>query len=614
VFFPISNFEFQISLPKYKISEADYTFTGGSYLAEQLKVVRFSGRETISEPFCFEVELASKDHAIDFDALLGKNALMSIHGPKGKRYINAIINRFEHIGKGARFSRYLAELRPLLWLLSYRKNLRIFQEMNAPDIIKKILNEGNISGDQVRFSLKKSYDTREYCVQYRESNLNFISRLMEEEGIFYFFEHHKDKHVMVIGDDPAVHISIASPEKVLYHPPRTALVAEEEYISQYKFSKEIVTEAIKLKDFDFKKPRLNLESSSMSGENQDLEAYDYPGGYTRTDQGKQLARVRLEEKQSIVKTGWGKSDCRRLAPGFCFTLDEHPIDDFNRGYLIVALRHEGQHAQCLEAEAEEAKTEGKDYLNEFECIPSDTPFRPARLTPVPVVQGPQTAMVVGPKGEELYTDEHGRIKVQFHWDREGKNDEKSSCWIRVSQGWAGPGWGMMFMPRIGQEVIVDFIEGDPDRPIVTGRVYNGENKAPYELPKEKTKSTILSNSSHGGGGDNEIRFEDKKGQEEIYIHAQKDKNIKVDNNRSALIGVDDRLDVDKGNRSIKVLNGTYDLQAMDIKLTATNSIEIVCSIGSIKIDSAGNLSINGLNVDSVATAVNTIKGAMVKIN
>jgi type VI secretion system secreted protein VgrG len=490
--------------------------------------------------------------------------------------------------------------------------MRIFQDKSAVDIVKIILNEHGISGDQVRFSLTKQYEPREYCVQYRETDFDFISRLLEEEGIFYFFQHDKQKHTMILGDASSVHVPIQGKSSVSFRLP-AGLVESEEHIYYYHFSNEVKPGAVKLRDFEFKKPRLNLETSSSLGKMPELEVYDYPGRYYKSDRGNHLNKVRLESITYDAKLGQGRSNCRRLTPGFTYSLSEHIQDDLNKSYLITETTHWGEQTQSLEIDAG-AGNDGKIYENSFQCIPADVPYRPPKMTPQPIVHGIQTAIVVGPKGEEIYTDEFGRVKVQFHWDREGKSDEKSSCWIRVSHPWAGGNWGGMFLPRVGQEVIVDFIEGDPDRPIITGRLYNGEKKPPYELPSEKTKSVIISNSSKGGGGSNEIRFEDKKGEEEFYIHAQKDKNIKIENNRGVIIGVNDDLDVKSGDKKTKVLQGLYELTAKDIKITGLNSIKIVCGAGSIEFDATGNITVQGPKLDFIASILNNIQGGLVKIN
>ena len=531
-------------------SEADYTFKVGSYSGNKLRVVSFFGSEGISEMFRYNIDLASLDGEVDFDAVIGQPALLTIHGLKGKRYVHGIVSLFEQTGKEGKWTRYRAEVVPAIWILSRHYTCRIFQNQTILDIIKKVLTDAGISSDQFRFSMKKTYKPRDYCVQYRESDLSFISRLMEQYGIFYLFEHTEDKDIMVIGNDPVVHVPIQDPATVIYHAPGTTGVSDQEHIFEYRFNREIRSGAVMLKDFDFKKPRLNLGAEQKVDGDGKLEVYDYPGEYEAPDLGKDLAKVRLEEIQSTQKVGSGQSDCRRFIPGYRFTLDKFSRTELNREYLLIQLTHSGNQPQSLGAEGGGSSSDVM-YENRFTCIPSDVSFRPLRLTPRPMIAGPQTAVVVGPKGEEIYTDEYGRVKVQFHWDRDGKQDEKSSCWIRAAQIWAGTGWGAMFIPRIGQEVIVEFLEGDPDQPIITGRVYNGDNMPPYTLPAEKTKSTMKSNSSKGGGGSNEFRFEDAKDSEEIYLHGQKDWTIVIENDKNQKVGKDETLEVGE-NRDKKV--------------------------------------------------------------
>ena len=384
---------------------------------------------------------------------------------------------------------------------------------------------------------KNTYQPREYCVQYRESDFNFICRLMEEEGISYFFEHTDDSHVLVMADAASAYVPIAEPAKVLFHEPIGA-VPTEEYVYQYRYAEEIRPGAVVLRDFDFAKPSLTLQAEAQADQDTTLEIYDYPGEYVVPERGNALAQVRLEAFQVPRKIGRGSSVCRRFLPGYRFTLTDHPRSSFNQEYLLTRVSHTAAQPQVLE---EFSTGEGSSYANELVCQPASIPYRPPRLTPRPVVKGSQTAIIVGPKGEEIYTDEHGRVKVQFHWDRAGQYDEKSSCWIRVSQGWAGAAWGGIYIPRIGQEVVVDFLEGDPDCPLITGRVYNGEHPPPYKLPDEKTKSTVKSNSSTGGKGFNEIRFEDKKGDEQVFVHGEKNLDVRVKNDAFETIGRDRHL-------------------------------------------------------------------------
>jgi type VI secretion system secreted protein VgrG len=516
--------------------EADFVFEVNGFSGE-LRVLGFSGSEGISELFQFGLRLASDDAEIDIDSIVGQPAVLRILHDNGERKIHGIVSRFEQGSEGTDFTPYYAELVPEVWLTTQQFGCRIHQEMSVEDIISKELTDGGIAKDRFRFSLSGTHEQREYCVRYRESVWNFISRLLEDEGIFYFFEHTDDAAVLVMGDTDTVPTPIETPATIPFRD-LSGTVSQEEAIFTYRYSQEIRPGKIRYRDFNFEKPTVSLEKDKTASRDDALEVYDYPGGYLEPDIGDTLAQRRLEAMQARRIIGLGESLVRRIIPGYKFTMDEHPRTDFNREYLLTWISHKGTQPHGG------AAVEGRfEYTNEFRCIPSDVLYRPARRSPRPVVEGTQTAIVTGPSGEEIYPDKHGRVKVQFHWDREGHNDENSSCWIRVSQLWAGKNWGAMWIPRIGHEVIVDFLEGDPDKPIIIGRVYHGDNQPPYALPDNKTKSTIKSDSSKGGGGSNEIRFEDLKGSEEIYTHAQKDQNEVVVNNMSTSVGNDQSLTV-----------------------------------------------------------------------
>jgi type VI secretion system secreted protein VgrG len=508
-------------------------------LSQELRVVRFTGQEGLSELFRFDVILAAEDAAIAFDDVIGKPALLTMLGAEGDRHVHGMVARFRQGDFGKKLTTYHVTVVPKPSRLLHRHDCRIFQTLSAPDVIKSVLEgAGLASGTDFRISLQGTYVTREYCVQYRESDWAFVSRLMEEEGIFYFFEHAEDKHVLVLGDKPAAHPAITGAATIPFRAPLGAMV-EGEHVSRFHYAEEMRTGKVTLRDYDFTKPSLLLESKVAGSVFADLESYDHPGDYQAPATGDALAALRLEERSALRKVGEGESACDRLSAGSHFTLGEHPRDAFNREWLITSVQHRGVDLRLGGAGPAGEIT----YQNRFDVIPSDVPFRPSLSTPRPTIKGVQSAIVTGPAGEEIYTDEHGRVKVHFHWDRLGKKDDKSSCWIRVSQGWAGEGWGAMFLPRINQEVLVDFLDGDPDRPIVVGRVYHGTNVPPYALPANKTRSTIKSNSTPGGGGSNELRFEDKKGSEEIYLHGQKDWTIAIENDKNQTVGHDETLSV-----------------------------------------------------------------------
>ncbi|RJR20275.1 MAG: type VI secretion system tip protein VgrG [Nitrospiraceae bacterium] len=517
-----------------------------------LLLVRCSGTEEISSLFSFELEMLSENHSIAFKDIIGKNVTVSILLADGsKRYFNGIISRFSQgrgggeAGGDVRFSNYTATMVPFFWLLTRTSDSRIFQGLSVPDIVEKILKEKEVLDYEIK--LHGSYDKRDYCVQYRETDFNFVSRLLEEEGIYYFFRHEDKKHVLVISDVPDEHKACPGQETARYQISAGGQL-EEDMLTSLDIAQEIRVGKYTLKDFNFETPSTDLKvevPSQQAVGPGEREVYDYPGGYGKRAEGDRLANIRMQEEEAAVTTINGSSNCRAFTSGFKFDLKDYYRDDMNnKSFVLTSIYHE-----AVQAYVSGEEEQGLSYGNNFSCIPFEIPFRPRRRTPRPVVEGIQTAIVVGPKGEEIYPDEHARVKVQFHWDREGKNDENSSCWIRVSQLWAGAGWGAMYIPRIGHEVVVDFIEGDPDRPLITGRVYHGSNKPPYSLPGEKTKSTIKSDSSLGGGGSNEFRFEDKKGSEEIFLHGQKDWTIAIENDKNQTVGHDETLSV--GNNRTK---------------------------------------------------------------
>jgi len=520
-----------------------------------LLLSRMMATEQLGRLFQFELELLSGDERIAMDEVLGQDMTVKLELPGNKqRHFHGFVSRFSQTGRAGGFATYHATLRPWLWFLTRTADCRIFQETTVPDIIKQVFRDRGFSDFEERLS--GTYRTWEYCVQYRETDFNFISRLMEQEGIYYFFTHDEGKHTLVLSDSISAHEPILGYEKVPYYPPSENVVREE-HIFDWRISQQVQPVTYVVNDYNFKDPKDELTAQAKIPRKHaraEYEIYDYPGEYPEYDDGESYARTRIEELQAEYERVEGESDARGLQVGGLFNLTESPREDQNREYLIVSARYE------MEAEAfESGGSGGATYTCSFEAMDSRQPYRPPRTTPKPVVQGPQTAVVVGKSGEEIWPDKYGRVKVQFHWDRYGKLDENSSCWIRVAQVWAGKRWGGIHIPRIGHEVIVEFLEGDPDRPIVTGRVYNGDNKPPYPLPENATMSTVKSNSSKGGEGFNEVRFEDKKGEEQLFVHAEKDQDLRVKNDRREWIGherhlivKDNKFEEVDGDRSEKV--------------------------------------------------------------
>jgi len=486
--------------------------------------------EQLGRLFQFDLDLLSTDHAINLKDILGQNVTVRYQPTDGDaRYFNGFVSRFSQAGTHGELFVYNATLRPWFWFLTRTADCRIFQKKKVPDIIKEVFRDHGFS--DFEDTLSGSYREWENCVQYRETDFNFLSRLMEQEGIYYYFKHENGKHMLVLSDSISAHEAVKGYEEIPYYPFEQSERREREYIHEWSLNQAVQPGICALNEFDFKNPKANLHVKSSiqrESEKSDYEIYDYPGEYVDSGEGDEYARTRIEELQAEYEQVRGQGNVSGLAAGCLFTLTNYLREDQNREYLLTAA-HFSLGPQ--EYESVGSGSEGPRFSCSFTAMDKRQPFRALRTTPKPVVQGPQTAVVVGKAGEEILTDEYGRVKVQFHWDRYGKADENSSCWVRVAQVWAGKSWGGVHIPRVGQEVIINFLEGDPDHPIITGRVYNEDNKPPYDLPDNATMSGIKSNASKGGGGFNEFRFEDKKGEEQIFIHAEKNMDIRVKNDR-----------------------------------------------------------------------------------
>src|SRR5215831_10310367 len=545
----------------------------------------FQGQEAISKLFAFELDLVSEESSINYDDIVGQAVTVRINlADESSRYWNGYISRFVQAGQDSNVAVYHATMVPWLWFLDQTTDCRIFQNKATPDIIKQIFQEYGFK--DFSLSLYGDFVKRDYCVQYRESDFNFVSRLMEEEGIFYFFQHEDGKHTLVLGNDPAAHKPCPNQDKVRYEGTAGGW-QDDDVVLQWLQEQEIRPGTFTSTDYNFETPTANM-LSSVNG-NGKWEIYDFPGEYTKKADGDKLARVRLQEQQTPKCVARGTSDCRSFEVGYKFKLTDHYRDDLNQEYVLTALRHSAHHNLGLTSGLGDTNPV---YENSFECVPFSTPIRPARRTPVPVVQGCQTAVVVGPDGEEIFTDQYGRVKVQFHWDREGKKNENSSCWIRVSYPWAGKSWGGIQIPRIGQEVVVDFIEGDPDRPIITGRVYNAGQMPPWDLPGKKMISGYKSNSTKGGGGYNEMSFDDTKGTELIQVHGQYDMDTKIEhderrhvvNSRTKNVDVDESSTIGN-NRTEKV--GNNEQITIGVNRTETVGSNENITIGSNRTENVG---------------------------
>ncbi|WP_418117250.1 type VI secretion system Vgr family protein [Variovorax sp. 350MFTsu5.1] len=505
------------------------SFIAHSALGERLKFRSMTGQERISALFEHRVRLISDMPNIQPRSMLGEDMSIEVNlatelGGAGSRFLSGQVTRFAYIGKDdGDMCVYEATLRPWLWYATRRSDFRIFQFKTAPQILQEVLAPYGFAIDA---RLTGSYRTWDYCVQYSESDFNFASRLMEQEGIYYFFSHAQGSHQLVLCDGADSHTDLsAGPVRVPYHAGvLAAQILEQDFIDSWSHSEDIASGNFAADDYDFRKPNAEIDTvrQQPAGHSRDsFEIYDWPGGYTELADGENYARLRLEQLAGRRELVSAEGNLRHMAPGYLFELARHPNAQENRRYLIEAVTYDFQENALRVVGAADAayseSTSSTSYRQSFEVLPDSAPYRPARVTPRPRTTGPQTAVVVGPAGEEIHTDQYGRIKVQFHWDRYGKRDENSSCWIRVSQTWAGSNYGAMHIPRIGQEVIVDFLNGDPDHPIVTGCVYNAAQMPPWELPRHKTQTGFQTHWSKGGGGKHMLRFEDSRGTEHIEL-------------------------------------------------------------------------------------------------
>ncbi|QQG28862.1 type VI secretion system tip protein VgrG [Pectobacterium carotovorum] len=520
-----------------------FTVKVGALPTSTFAVVDFQLSEALNQPFALSLNLASALPDVDFGTVLDQPCeLLVWYEGELQRRVSGIVSAFAQGDTGFRRTRYQADVRPALWRLGLRTNARIFQAQKPEAIIGTLLEESGIT--DYAFALRHDHAVREYCVQYRESDLAFITRLAAEEGLYFFHEFEEGKHRVVFADDAGA----LSKGPELFFNLATQGLSEGEYVRRFRYAEAVSTAEVALKDYSFKTPAYGLLHRKMSGElanqRESYQHFDYPGRFKQDPSGKAFTGYRLDALRAGAMTGSGESNAAMLMPGSSFTLTGHPNPTLNSGWQLVAITHSGQQPQALE---EESGGEPTTYSNSFEVISAKSTWR-ADLPYKPMVDGPQIATVVGPAGEEIYCDSYGRVKLQFPWDRYGSSDDQSSCWVRVSQGWAGGQYGLIAIPRIGHEVIVSFLEGDPDQPIVTGRTFHATNPSPYELPLHKTRMTIKS-KTHKGGGFNELRFEDAADNEEIFIHAQKDQNIQVNHDETLSVGNDQKIAVARDRKT-----------------------------------------------------------------
>jgi type VI secretion system secreted protein VgrG len=606
-----------------KFSQANRPMRVDTALGEDVLLLEgFAGDEAVSSPFGYTVDLLSENAELAAADVLRTPMTVTIKtlDGNGQRYINGVVRSFAQLDQSEGLTYYRAEIVPWLWFLSLSTDCRIFQNLTVPDIVTQVFKEQGYSDWQVK--LVKPHPKRVFCVQYRESHFNFVSRLLEEEGIFYFFEHSKGKHILTLADDNGAlkPCPVQSKARMAID---TGPWQTEDVVTSWEHEDVVHTGKVTLRDYDFEQPSLQLEAS-VAGK-QPEEHYAYPGRYTVLDDGDRVARLQLEGEEARQHTARGASTCRTFQSGYRFDLKDHYRKDVNQAYLLLEVRHSARAGDYRSWESAPF-----DYRNTFVAVPYAVPYRPLRLTThKPRIWGTQTAIVVGKAGEEIWTDKQGRVKVQFYWDRLGKKDENSSCWIRVSQPWAGKGWGGLAIPRIGQEVVVEFLEGDPDQPIITGRVYNAEQTPPYEPGKGGVVSGLRSNT-HKGRGYNEMSMDDTAGKEKITIHAQYDMGTTVEHDDTQRVVTGDRTitieagthtETIKGDTTINVTDGkqsntvkkSIDLTSQTAYIHLKADTEIQLEVGSSKLlmKKDGTISLTGVSIGITGSTSVTVKGGMV---
>ncbi|MFS2068882.1 type VI secretion system tip protein TssI/VgrG [Pseudomonas sp. CT11-2] len=573
------------------------------------------GDEELGRLFSYELQLHSLDNAIDLNQLLGKPMCLSLQlDGGGERHFHGIVARCSQNVDQGQFASYQATLRPWLWLLTRTSDCRIFQNLTIPQIIKQVFRDLGFS--DFEDTLSRPYREWEYCVQYRETSFDFVSRLMEQEGIYYFFRHEQGRHVLVLADAYGAHANVPGYASVPYYP-KNEQQRERDHIYDWHLAQQVQPGSLELNDYDFQRPgaRIDVRSAMPRPHTAgDYPLYDYPGTYVQSEDGEHYARTRIEALQTLHEQVELAGNARGLGSGHLFSLTGFSRQDQNREYLIVGARYH--------IDQESLETSGGAASAQFEssltCIDAQQSYRPLPNTHRPIVKGPQTALVVGPKGEEIWTDQFGRVKVHFYWDRHDQSNENSSCWIRVSQSWAGKNWGSMQIPRIGQEVIVSFLEGDPDRPIITGRVYNAEQTVPYDLPENATQSGMKSRSSKGGSpaNFNEIRMEDKKGAEQLYIHAERNQDIVVEVDESHSVGHDrnksighnetvtignNRLRIVKQEDILSVGQRKTDSISQSYVIEVGENLRLVCGESILELNASGQINLTGVQISFYAS-------------
>lgn len=616
-------------------SRFTFSIASQANLLNKLRVYKFTLKESLGEHFYLNLDFACEDQFLDHNALLNKTALLTIQGENEVQYLNGIICEAACVENGTRFARYSVVIVPMAWFLEYRKGCRIFQNLSVPEIITQVFDEAGLAADtHYQWSTSRQYPKRKFCTQYNESEWQFVSRLMAEEGIHFHYQQSADKHLMILGDGKTA-LSFIEQNPAIAYKSNSGLVEESEHINQFIFSQHTQSGKSTLRDYNFKTPLRSLEKSSQNEFTPSLEDYHYPGRYNNETDAEFYTKLKQEQHDALIKKGAARSNVQRLRAGKLFTLAGHPYKVNNTDLLIVQVLHEGKQLQSLDEDTPSGSGEGSSYHNTLTIMPADILFRPQPIYREALIHGQQNAFVTGPEGEEIYVNNYGQIKVQFLWDREGQYDEKTTCWLRADNELSGNLWGQIMTPRIGQHLFVEFEHGNPDRPVISGRCYNGDSLPPYSLPAHKTRSTTKSNSTPGGEGYNEIRYEDKKFQEQIFFHSEKDLDIRckndrrehIENTRSLIVdneqhehikvdnhqkinqnlqhkvgnnlsqNIGSRLHIKAGSNFLQTAGNEIHIKSADSTvLDAGSEITFKASGGFIKIDPYG-VTINGITVN-----------------
>ena len=590
---------------------------------QQLLLESFKGTEGLSRAYNFELMLVCEDSEVELKSMMGQHVLLEIElAEAGPRYLAGYLTRFASIGSDGGMARYTATLNPWFSMLKNRFDTRIFQGCTVEEVVTQVfalcpafsLHE---------FRLSKPLKKYTYITQYRETDFNFVQRLLEEEGMFYYFEHTAEGHTMIICDDSSTLVPLPEQPQIRFH---TASVTETaDAITQWSGNRQLQSGKIAVQTFDYRQPTNRLpvamKSLNKQGDVDDFEIYDFPGQYTHGtyDEGEALLRLRVEALELKGKSFHGASNCRAMKPGYTFELLQHYDHDQgspdDRQFLLMSVESEGHNNYLNGHQA--------SYYNTFSCVRKKIVFRPQLTTPRPTISGPQTAIVVGPPGEEIFTDELGRVKVQFHWDRKGEHNDKSSCWVRVAQSGASGGFGSILIPRVGDEVVVVFLDGNPDRPLIMGSLYNSKNTPPWSLPANKTQSGFLTRSMKGDGGTaNFFRFEDKAGAEQVIMHAERnmDTEIEVDethsvgSNRTITVG-GTHTETIKKDTVMNVQEGSLTIQVDNQFIQVNAKQHIILQVGESSITlTPDGIEIKGKAITTTSTGTTQITGSEVRVN